>query len=168
MRQTFKRVFATLVVLFAAFAATGPATAQELTPERLDLARKYVDLTDVTQMYERLLVQVGIRTMRTIVSTNPEITQQVSDTIGKAIDDYKLRRAELMDQLARVYALRFTEEELQQIVDFYETDVGKKLALQSAEAQNELSTVVRVFTGNLDTEFFAKVKSDLHDQGIDI
>lgn len=168
MHQSFKRVITAIVLLVSALGVTSGAIAQELTPERLDLARKYVDLTDPTQVYERLLVQVGIATMRTVVSTNPELTDQVSASIGKVIDEYKSHRADLMDQFARVYALRFTEEELQQIVDFYSSDVGQKLAQQNAEAQKDLQAVIRVFTSNLRTEFYAKVKADLHDQGIEI
>ena len=41
---------------------------------------------------------------------------------------YKGKKDDLFNQFARVYATSFTQDELQQIVTFYDSPVGKKLA----------------------------------------
>jgi hypothetical protein len=74
----------------------------------------------------------------------------------------------LFDQFARVYAQRFTMEELQQIVDFYETPTGKKLAESNLAINTDLQTVMKVFDNNLKPEFFAKVRAELKAAGIDV
>jgi len=156
------------LVLAMALPVAPAATAQELTPDHLDLARRYVELTDKGQVYETTLIETGIRTMRTIASQNPEITQEVSDAIGIVIEDYADEKTELFDKFARVYALRFTEEELREIVAFYESDLGQKLVAQNAEANQDLQNVMQVFQNNLNTEFFARVRAELRDQGLDL
>lgn len=157
------------VVLSAGMIALAmPAVAQEVAPEHLALARKYVDLTDRSAIYEVTIVETGIETMRQIVQQNPEIIEQTDAVITKTIEEYKGRKGELLDQFARVYAVRFSMDELQQIVNFYESPVGAKLAQANAEVNVDMQRVMEVFTGNLKREFFAKVRADLRAQGIEI
>ena len=145
-----------------------PAIAQEVPPEQLALARKYIDLTDRASVYEVAVVETGIETMQQIVTQNPEILQQTDDAITKVIQEYNGRKGELLDQFARVYATRFSIEELQQIVAFYESPTGQKLAQANSEPNTDLQRVMQVFNNNLKREFFAKVRSELRANGIEI
>lgn len=147
-----------------------PALAQEteLAPEHVALARKYVDLTDKSGIYEVALVETAVETMRTIVAQNPEIVEPVDEAITRTLDVYKERKDELMNQFARVYALSFTMDELQQIVAFYESPVGSKLASANASLNESLQTVMQVFEANLRTEFFASVRAELKAAGYDV
>ena len=160
--------------MLAAFVTMGfiglavPASAQEVAPEALTLARKYVDLTDRAAIYETTIVQTGIETMQQIVTQNPEIMDQTNDAISKVIEGYKGHKGDLLDQFARVYATRFTLEELQQIVDFYSSPTGEKLAQANSELNTDLQRVMQVFTNNLKREFFAKVRAELRAQGVEI
>lgn len=143
-----------------------PAIAQEVAPEHLALARKYVDLTDKAAIYETTLVETAIESMRQIVSQNPEITQQTDAAISKILEDYKGHKGDLLDQFARVYAIRFSMEELQQIVDFYSSPVGVKLATANSSVNTDMQRVMAVFTNNIKQEFFAKVRAELKAQGV--
>ena len=149
-------------------AVAAPAMAQEVPPEQLALARKYVDLTDRAGVYEITLVEIGIGTMRQIVQQNPEIMDETDAAVGKVLEEYKERKGELLDQFARVYASRFTVEELQEIVTFYESPTGQKLAQANTEVNSDLQAVLQVFTNNTRDEFFAKVRAELRAQGFEV
>jgi uncharacterized protein len=163
MRATFAAVIAAAAIGFAA-----PVAAQEVAPEHLALARRYVDLTDRGAVFESTVVGMGVRTMRQIVSQNPEIREQTSEVIGEVISQYRGRKGELLDQFARVYAIRFSMEELQDIVTFYETETGQKLAAANSELNEDLSRVLQVYTNNLRTEFFASVRAGLRADGVEL
>jgi hypothetical protein len=171
MLRVFDLRRAALAILAAAMLIAAPAVAQaqqqEVAPEHLALARQYVDLTDKSGAYEVALLQVGIETMRTLLSQNPKIADPLDAAITKTLESYKTRKGELMDQFARLYALRFTMEELQQIVDFYKSPVGQKLAIATSEMPRDLQAVMTIFEANLRTEFFAKVRAELKAAGID-
>lgn len=146
-----------------------PATAQEISPEHLALARKYIDLTDKANVYEAMLLSTAIDTMRTIVQQNPELENQTDEAIKKTLDAYRVKKGDLLDQFARVYALTFSMEELQQIVTFYESEVGQKLATANAAALNEQTQqIVGVFSNNLGREFLAAVRAELKAAGFDV
>ena len=104
--------------------------------------------------------------MRQIVQQNPDIADQTNTAINKILEEYKGRKGELIDQFARVYAVRFTIPELQEIVAFYESPVGKKLSGANAEANTDLQRVLEVFTNNTRPEFFAKLRAELRAQGV--
>jgi hypothetical protein len=159
---------AVLLSLTMAVFAAAPVSAQEISPEHLALARKYVDLTDKSGMYEVTLVEMGISTMRQLIQQNPEISAPLNTAITKVLETYKGRKSELFDQFARVYAQRFTMEELQQIVAFYESPIGVKLAGANLAINTDLQTVMKVFNNNLRPEFFAKVRAELKAAGIDV
>ena len=157
-----------LLLSLAGLLAAVPAGAQELAPEHLAVARKYVELTDKSGIYEVSLVKTAVDTMRTIISQNPDLTKPVDDAITKTLEEYKGKKGDLLDQFARIYALNFTVEELQQIVAFYESPVGAKLATANATLNQSLQTVMQVFETNLKSEFFAKVRAELKAAGFDV
>lgn len=165
-----RRVRALVAVVLSAgtLAFAAPAMAQEVPPEHLALARQYVDLTDRAAIYETTMVQIAIGTMRQLVQQNPEISEPTDAAIGKTLEAFRSRKSELMDQFARVYAVRFSVEELQEIVTFYETPTGKKLAQANLEVNQDLQRVMQVFTNQIRPEFFAAVRAELRAQGITI
>lgn len=161
-----------LLALAAVVAGTAttamPALAQEVAPEQLAMARKYIDLTDRGALFETTVVEIGIDTMRQIITQNPEITDQVNTTIGDVIKEYNGRKGELLDQFARVYAVYFSLEELTDIVAFYESPTGQKLAQANSDLNTDVRRVLQVYTNNLRTEFFAKVRAGLRAQGVEL
>jgi len=157
------------VVLGAAILAmAAPAMAQEVPPEQLALARKYVELTDNAGVYEITLVEIGMGTLSELTTQNPEIAKEVDLAIGKVLETYQARKGELIDQFARIYATRFSVEELQQIVAFYESPTGQKLAAANTDVNQDLQAVLQVFTNNTRSEFFAKVRAELRAQGFEV
>ncbi len=167
--NTISRSMATVLLgITLAFGSVSPTIAQELSPDHLALARKYVDITDGAQIYETTLIQTGISTMRTLLSQNPTIAEPVSAVIGDVIKTYAENKGELFDQFARIYALRFTVDELNQAVAFYESDVGRKLTASGRQINVDLQAVMQVFKANLNVEFFAKVRAELRAKGIEL
>ena len=160
---------AVVVATALAFALPlGPAMAQELAPEQLALARQYVDLTDTGAVFESSMVTTGIDTMRTLVSQNPGMTEPVNTAIEKVLESFRTRKDELLDQFARVYALRFSADELREIIAFYSSDTGKKLAQSNMQVNGDLQRVMQVFEANVRPEFFAKVRAELKAAGINM
>ncbi len=166
--MTRAKTFAAVALSAAMLAVAAPAIAQEVSPEQLALARQYIDLTDRASIYEVTLVEIGVGTMRQIVQQNPTLSEEVGASVTKILEEYRGRKGELLDQFARVYAARFTVEELGEIIAFYESPTGKKLSEANGDVNKDLQAVLRVFTGNARSEIFAKVRADLRAQGFEV
>lgn len=160
------KTIAAIVFGASLLAVSIPSQAQEVSPDTLALARKYVDLTDRAQIFEVTMVQTAVETMRQIVQQSPELTDATNTAISKVLEEYKAKKSDLMDQFARVYAVHFTPEELKQIVAFYETPAGTKLAATAKDTNDDLQKVLVVFTNNVKPEFYAKVRAELKAAGV--
>jgi hypothetical protein len=155
-------------VAVPALAQDAPATQpQEVSPEALALARKYIDLTDHGGIYETAIVRAGINTYQQLLPQNPTIADPLNTAIETVIASYKDKKGDLFDQMARLYALTFTQEELQVIVDFYSSPAGQKLSKANADLNPALQRIMNIFSVNLSKEFFAKVRAELKSKGID-
>ena len=165
------KMMRTALVIFATLAlAAVPAIAQdqELAPEHLALARKYVDLTDKSNVYEVTLVSTAVETMNTLRRQDPNITEAADKAIENTLAVYREQKSDLFNQFARVYALNFSVEELEQIVAFYESTAGQKLVTANATVNPTIQEVMRIFEANLKVEFFAKVRAELRAAGHDL
>lgn len=158
---------AVMAIALSAFAAV-PAQSQEIAPEQLDLARKYLELTDRSGVFELEVAQAGINTESLLVQQNPAVADQIHTAALKVADTYKDRKAELFDQVARVYAIVFSKEELEAIVAFYGSPAGQKLSRANAQLNTTIQQVVTLFRGNLNAEFLPKVKAELKTMGVDL
>ena len=156
------------LALSLAFGAAAPALAQEIPPEQLQLARKYVDLTDKAGIYEAVLAQTAAQTSKLLSQSNPEISDKIDAAIIKMLDQYKGKKDDLFNQFARVYATTFTQDELTQIVAFYETPAGAKLASSALDINKGIRAVMQVFTNNFGTEFVSKVRAELKAEGYNV
>ncbi|WEK02722.1 MAG: DUF2059 domain-containing protein [Candidatus Devosia phytovorans] len=166
--MTRAKALVAVVMSVALFAVAAPAMAQEVPPEQLALARKYVDLTDSAGVFEITLVEIGLGSLSQLTQQNPELADEIDLAIGKVLETYQGRKGELLDQFARVYATRFTVEELQQIVTFYESPTGRKLARANTEVNSDMQAILQVFTNNTRPEFYAKVRAELRSQGFEV
>ena len=154
-----------VLALAMAVGAAAPAHSQEIAPETLALARKYVDLTNKAQIYEAVLAQTAAQTSKLLSQSNPDITDKIDAAIGKILDQYKTKSDDLYNQFARVYATTFTPDELKQYVDFYSTPAGQKLAGSALDINKGIQGVMKVFTYNFGTEFVSKVRAELKAEG---
>jgi hypothetical protein len=166
LTRTGKWVAAAALALALAFGAAAPALAQEISPESLALARKYVDLTNKAGIYEAILAQTAAQTSKLLSQQSPANTDKIDAAIVKTLDIYKGHPDDLFNQFARIYATTFTQDELQTIVDFYSSPTGQKLATNAFNINRDVGKVMQLYTYNFGTEFVTKVRTELKSEGL--
>jgi uncharacterized protein len=115
----------------------------EITPERMALAMKLVALSGTTRIFDEVLPTIAEDSKNRFIRANPQMQLGIIAVVDRIAVQMVSRRPELDQYLARVWASGFTDGELQELVDFYSSDIGKKfsgalpqiLAVQTAAAQ---------------------------------
>lgn len=148
--------------------ASAPSAAQEISPEHLALARQYVDLTRTSDYYMAEINRVAAATAKLLTQQNPDLTDSINEAINGIYESYKGQEGALYNEIARVYAVEFTQDELQQIIAFYETPVGKRITATRTTVEAGLVASVTVFRRNLGNEFPAKVRAVLREKGYNV
>jgi hypothetical protein len=132
------RLFA---VLFAAVLMVGgPALAQDAPSARqLELSRRYVQVMQSDQLEQ---------VIRTMLMSDPgmdadgmpaEDRQFLIDLAAELVTDLM---PTMMEQLIPVYAEVFTEAELEALVAFYDTDMGRSIARKTVESLPEVNAAM--------------------------
>lgn len=169
MHNTRRTLAALAVASSLALSSIAPVAAQqEISPEHLTIARQYVDMTDGGSVYEISLIEISVATLRTLIQQEPTLGDVLPETIQAVFDEYIDRKDDLFDQFARLYAVRFTQEEMQEIVDFYTAPLGQKLLSQNSAINSDMQNLLGVWGNNVRSEFLAKVRAGLREQGYEI
>jgi hypothetical protein len=137
-----KRLLAALVIVTAVSAGPLPVLAQEapaesalqniiegeIPEERMQLAMQLVRLTGTSRSFDELLPNIADQAKNAFIRANPQMQLGIIEVVDRIALTLVSRRPELDDYLARVWASGFSDEEMQELIDFYSSDVGKKYA----------------------------------------
>jgi hypothetical protein len=178
--KLFSRVLMALAMIVLALGVTGPAPAQDassasasaaqpaapqIDPATLALARKYVEMTNVG-VFASALAIIASQISNQIVPQHPDQTKKINQTIESVLTTYKGKDSMILDTYARLYAVTFTQAELQQIVDFYSSPVGQKLTQQRPGLSASQQQALGILENSIGTEIMTKVKAALVAEGI--
>ena len=164
--RSFALFLAALVIALSG--ALLPANAQELSPEHIAAARKYVDLSYKITSFEQSVIQAGIDVSDAILRADPTLEEQSDKAIGDAIGYFAEQKDDVLNQFARVYALQFSMDELAEMNAFYESPTGQKLASIQPKIDQSVVKLFTVYVENMRKEMYARVRADLNEQGADL
>jgi hypothetical protein len=146
----------TLLASPAAFAADAPNIA---------IAKQLMNVTGATTVFNPLIAGVVEQSRLLYLQQNPMLGKDLNEIATKIRADLQPRFSELVDEMAKIYADAFTEQEMKEIVAFYQTPAGKKLL----EQQPKLVDASMNFAGNwankLSEEVTAKMREELIKRG---
>lgn len=117
----------------AAIAAVGmiftasAAIAQEISESHLKAARAAISALKATAEFDAVLPQAAGALKVQLTQKNPDMMAIISSTIDEKTLALASRRADLEREVANIYAKVFSEQQLNEIAAFYNTETGKKL-----------------------------------------
>ena len=80
----------------------------------------------------------------------------------------KSRRLELANEVARVYARRFTEQELRELLAFYKTTLGRKVLTEEALAVEDGFKRAQDWTSEFSDQVLTKMRTEMRKKGFDL
>ncbi|KQT86209.1 DUF2059 domain-containing protein [Aurantimonas sp. Leaf443] len=121
-----------------AMMAIAPAAAQDISASHLAAARQAVSAIDATEQFDSILLNSATQIKAELIVNNPNLQNEISNMVDDKALALAPRRADLENEVARVYAKLFTEQELTEIAQFYSSEAGKKLIKQGPAATREM------------------------------
>jgi hypothetical protein len=73
-----------------------------------------------------------------------------------------------VNDVAKLYASRFTEQELKDILAFYKSPLGRKLIVEEPAILDQSMKNAQVWAENLSQEVIAKMRTEMKKRGHDI
>jgi hypothetical protein len=158
----------TVVLALALIAACVPARSQQPSASAMATAKELITLKGGSAIYEPIVPGVIERARRVLLQTNPMLGKPLSDVAGKLRADIGARGAELVNQAARLYALRFTEQELKDALAFYKSPLGKKLLAEEPNVLDQSMKNAQAWADRLSQEVIGKMRAEMKKRGHEI
>ncbi|WP_274424456.1 DUF2059 domain-containing protein [Chelativorans sp. YIM 93263] len=123
-----KRARLAVFAIGVSFAAVSlPAGAQDVSDSHLQAARAAVDAIEATTRYDEILPDAAQRLKSELIQQNPNMVDVIESTVNEQALELAGRRGDLETEAALAYAQVFSEDELNQIAEFYNSPAGQKL-----------------------------------------
>ena len=104
------------------------AEAAEIDPARLELAQELLVVSTSSDTFDAVLPNIADQVKTTLIRSNPQMQLGIIEIVDKVALELVEKRADLDRVLARIWASAFEESELQELIDFYSSETGKKFA----------------------------------------
>jgi hypothetical protein len=111
---------------------------------------------------------VVIKTRDLFMQTNFMWSKDLNETAVIVEKQYQPRVNELVDASARIYASHFTEQELKDLLTFYQSPLGKKVLTEEPKAIDESMANAGRWADNLSQEVIASMRAEMKKRGKDL
>jgi hypothetical protein len=175
-RYAGMRFAAAVLLALAAAGAADPAAAQNAppaaapqpSPGALLLAKQIVQVKSVKDAFQPIVRGVVQKTKDGFLQTNFMWSKDLNDSALTVEKQFQPRVAELVDVTARIYATHFTEQELRELLTFYQSPLGQKVLAQEPKVLDESMNYADNWADNLALEVGNAMRVEMKKRGHDM
>jgi uncharacterized protein len=160
--------FAVRLALLGLVLSTAIADAQQPSATAMTTAREVVTIKGAKSIYEPLIGGIIEKAKGLFLQTNPMLSKDLNEVAGKLRADLLPRSAELVTETARLYATRFTEQELKDTLAFYKSPLGRKLLLEEPTIADQNMKSMAAWADKLSEEVIGKMRAEMRKRGHEI
>jgi uncharacterized protein len=165
----FSKAKVMVVCAALAFACCAPAAhAQQPSAGALAAAKELVEIKGGAGMFDPVISGIVEQTRVMLVQTSPQLSKELSDVATQVRTEFAPRRAELMNEAARLYALQFTEQELKDAVTFFKTPLGRKIVAQEPLILDQAFNFVQQWAPRTAEEVLTRFRAEMKKKGHDL
>jgi hypothetical protein len=149
----------------------GPVAAQapaQVSPNALLIAKQIVQLKGVSSVMDPIARGVVEKVKSTVMQTNFMYQKDINEITVQLHKEFDARSSELVDQTSQLYASRFTEPELKEILTFYQSPLGQKMIAEEPKIMDQSLQQVSGWADNLSIDILARMREEMKKRGHDI
>jgi hypothetical protein len=150
----------------ALLAAPSFASAQEISASHLAAALDVVKNAKASRGFDNVLPTLAGQVEDRLIRQRPDLHKEITAAVEAAALKLAARRADLDNDVARVWAKHFDENELKTISDFYKTSAGQKFAEVGSLVYAETLDAVSHWSDRLGEELLDKSREEIKSAGI--
>lgn len=165
LQATHRAARLATVVLALAVASPAAYAQQQPSPAAISTAKELIAATGATQLFNPLIAGVVEQAKLLYLQQNPQLSKDLNDISAKMRTDLQPRFSELSDEVARLYASNFTEQELKDILVFYKSPSGQKLLQAQPKVIDGSMKFAQSWANKLSDEVVAKMRDELKKRG---
>ena len=147
-------------------AAPPEAAAENVDPARLAAARDLLVATNTDAQFAAIIPLMFRQMRQSLPSQGPNQQDEVNKVFDEIEKQFLDRRGEILDQIARLYALKFTPEEMNALGEFYRSPVGQKFIAAMPDIAADAMRLGNAWGQQIGREAEQKVRDELQKRGL--
>jgi len=159
LRLAAALLLASSVLGAAALAQPAPSASAIAT------ARELVETKGGTAMFDPVIISVVEQTKGALLQTNPQLAKELNDVSAQLRTEFAPRRDELMSYAAKLYADRFSEQELKDMLAFYKSPLGKKMTNVEPQVLDATFEYVQQWGQKVSEEVMNRFRAEMKKKG---
>ena len=159
--------FAAFLVCALSFQAFAQAPAKP-TPEHIALARAVLDFTGARKSFDNVIPKLLTDARNTILRTRPTLQADLDLAAVEVAKKMAAADEELVNNIAVVYAQKFTEAELKEIAGFYQSPAGKKMVAELPTVLQESYKHMQEWTRKMSVDVMTNLRTEMKEKGHDL
>lgn len=149
-------------------AQASPPANPNPSPAAIAMAREVITLKGASQMFDAVVPGVIETAKNSFIPTNPNLTKELNEVAAQLRRDFDSKRAEVLNEVARTYARRFTEQELKELLAFYKTALGKKVLVEEPLAIDDGIHRAREWADAFSEQIVNRMRAEMKKKGFDL
>jgi hypothetical protein len=145
-----------------------PAAAQEPSASALAAAKELIIIKGGNNMFDPIVPGVIESAKNTLLPNNPQVGSQLNEVATTLRKEFDGKRTELLDEVARIYARHFTEQELKDLAAFYRTPLGKKVIIEEPAALDQGLRRAQEWANTFSEQVFNRFRTEMKKKGYDL
>jgi hypothetical protein len=154
---------ALFAIALAAFAS--PAQAQHPSAQAVTLAKEIIAIKGTAASFNSMVPSMIERAKTILLQTNPMLSKDLNEVAVKLRKDYGKAADEPLNVAARVYAGKFSEQELRAILAFYKTPTGRKVIDEEPRILQESIRGLDEWSKKLSEDVLIKFRNEMRKKG---
>ncbi len=178
------------MTLFAWTAALSPATAQEPsqpttspaamkppaipadpaapTAEHVAKARRLILATGISRSFQIIIPEFMEQIGNSLTQSRPDLVSDMRTVLTKLRPEFDLQSDEMIDQSARIYATLLSEQDIDAINAFFNSDAGKKYVGAQPLFLNQLVSGMQAWQQKISIIMMTRVREEMKKKGHDL
>jgi uncharacterized protein len=165
MQRSSLSPIASIVVIVCACLGPFAAHAQQPSAAAVALARDVIITKGANQMADPAVRGVIESVKNSFVPTNPNLTRELNDVATMLHKELDSKGNEIVEQMARAYASRFTEQELKDLLVFYKTPLGQKYIREEPAAIEDGLKRAQQWADTFAETVMARMRTEMQKKG---
>ena len=149
-------------------ATTPAAPAAQPSAAQLKLANELLVANGEASSFDSLIPGVIEQAAGSFVQANPDLIRDLREVAQTMIPQYEARSSEIVQILARTYAAQFSAAELQEMLTFYQSPVGRKLVEKRQEILDTGLRAIQAWSAQFSREMEGRVREEMKKRGFTI
>ena len=167
--STAKARYAMMLTLGLALAlSVGAAGAQQPSATALATAKEVITVKGAAAIYDPVLPGVVEQAKNVLLQSNPMLGKDLNEVAAKLRTEYAARTVEAVNDMAKLYASKFTEQELKDTLAFYKSPLGRKLLTEEPQILDQSMRNTQIWANRLSEEVIGKFRAEMKKRGHEI